>query len=377
MNGKELFKKHYSRLVIEGIIKSALLGLAIGFGANFVAAFFAWMFDFGGIWFGIGVGAGVAAVSGVILYFLKFKPNMQDVARRLDRLGLQERMVTMLELKGDDSYIAEIQRENARAHLAKVSHRNIRFRISKVIVVVLAVAFIFASSMTTVVGLAESGIIPPGDEIITPDDPYENHIAISYMAEEGGEIEGETDQLVAPGESTTPVVAVAHEGWVFVGWEDGVETPERSEDNVLTEMIYFAIFEEIGEGEGGDGSEGGNPGESGDSEGDSAEDVPEGGSANVESDTTGDAGDEGDGQGGSSDSDGGEGSSEEEGEGKGDGKGQGAGGKWEDSNQFLDGKTYYKDHIDMYYQLAQEILAEGGEIPQELREFLEAYYDSI
>ena len=377
MNGKELFKKHYSRLVAEGVIRSALLGLAIGFGANFIAAFFAWMFDFGGIWFGIGVGAGVAVLSGVLLYFLKFKPDTREVARRLDRLGLEERMVTMLELKGDDSYIAELQRENARVHLAKVSHRKIRFRFSKVVVIILAVAFIFASSMTTVVGLAESDIIPPGDELVNPEDPFENHIAISYMVDEGGEIEGEADQLVAPGESTTPVVAVAEDGWVFVGWDDGLEDPERFEENVSTDMIYFAIFEEIGDSDGGEGGEGGNPGESGNTEGDSADDVPEGGSANVESDNTGDAGDEGDGQGGSSDSDGGEGSTDEQGEGKGDGKGQGAGGKWQDSNQFLDGKTYYKDHIDMYYQMAQEILAEGGEIPQELREFLEAYYESI
>ena len=377
MNGKELFKSHYSRLVIEGVIKSAMLGLAIGFGANFIAAFFAWMFDFGGIWFGIGIGAGVAAISGVLLYFLKFKPNEMEVARRLDRLGLEERMVTMLELKGEDSYIAELQRENARFHLNKVSNRRIRFRISKVVAIILAVAFLFASSMTTVVGLADSNIIPPGDEVINPEDPYENHIAISYMAEEGGEIEGEADQLVAPGESTSAVVAVAQDGWMFVGWDDGLETPERFDENVTVEMIYFAIFEEVIDGDESQGSESGGDGKPGSPEGDAADDLPEAGDASVDSDNTGDAGDKGDGQGSSSDSDGGQGSTNDQGEGKGDGQGQGAGGKWQDSNQFLDGKTYYKDHIDMYYQIAQEILAEGGEIPQELRDFLEAYYGSI
>lgn len=377
MNGTELFKKHYSRLAIEGVIKSALVGFSIGFAANFVAAFFAWLFNFGGIWFAVGVGAGVAIISSVLLYFLKFKPSELEVARRLDRLGLQERMVTMLELKGDDSYIAEIQRENARVHLDKISHKKISFRFSKAAIIVLAVAFLFGSSMTTVVGLAQNNIIPPGDELIKPDDPHENHIAVSYMADEGGEIEGEADQLVAPGESTTPVVAVAGDGWIFVGWDDGVEDPERFDENVTEETVYIALFEEIGEGEGGEGSDGGSEGKPGSPEGDSAEDVPAEGGASVESDNTGDAGDKGDGSGSSSDSDGGQGSTEDKGEGKGDGQGQGAGGKWEDSNQFLDGKTPYKDHIEMYYQMAQEILAEGGEIPPELREFLETYYDSI
>ena len=158
MNGKQLFKKHYTRLVLEGILLSAFGGLAIGFAASFVAALVAWILDFGGIWLAIGVGGGVALVSGILLYFLKYKPNEVEVARRIDRLGLQERMVTMLELRGEDSYIANLQRENARVSLDKVSAsgRKIKFRISRLLVIMLTVAFVLAASMTPVVGLAEA-----------------------------------------------------------------------------------------------------------------------------------------------------------------------------------------------------------------------------
>ena len=118
-------------------------------------------------------------------------------------------------------------------------------------------------------------------------------------------------------------------------------------------------------------------GKPGSGEGDEAEDVPQGGSADAESDQNGGQGDEGDASGSDGNSDGGQGSGQEEGEGKGEGQGFGAGGKWEDSNQFIDGKTYYKDQLDMYYQYAMEIFEQTGEIPPELREFFETYYDSI
>lgn len=374
MNGKQLFKKHYSRLVAEGILRSALGGFTIGFAASFVAAFIAWMLDFGGIWFAIGIGAGVALISGVLLYFLKFKPDEVEVARRLDRLGLQERMITMLELRTDDSYIANLQRENAKVTLDSVSNRKIKFRIPKVVYVMLAVTFVFAASMTTVVGLAEEDFIPSGGDLI-PDDPMATYIPITYLAEEGGEIEGETDQLIAPGGSTEPVVAVADDGWMFVGWDDGNENPDRFEENVEEEWVYIAIFEQVVEGE-GDGEDGEATGQPGTPEGDAADDVPGGGDASVDSDQTG-SGEKGDGSGSDGDSDGGQGSSEEEGEGKGDGQGLGAGGKWEDSNQFLDGNTYYRDYLDMYYQLAQQIFEENGEIPPELLEFFETYFSGI
>ena len=374
MNAKQLFNKHYYRLVAEGVIKSVFMGLIIGFGANFIAGFFAWIFDFGGIWFPIGVGVGAAVISGTLFYFLRFKPDAKEVAARLDRLGLQERMVTMLELKNDSSYIAELQRENARVHLAKASNKKIRFRFSTPVIVLVIVATIVGASMTTVVGLADGGVIPTPDEIF-PDDPFENHIPVTYLADEGGELEGETDQLVAPGGSTTTVVAVADDGWMFIGWDDGYGNPDRHEEGVTEECVFIAMFEQVVDGEGGgeDGDADGNPGGA---EGDKADDVPGGGDASAESEQPG-AGEKGDGSGADGESDGGQGSTEEEGEGKGDGQGLGAGGKWQENNQFLDGKTYYRDYLDIYYQMAQEIFEANGEIPPEYKEFYETYFSGI
>ena len=380
MNVKEMLKKHYLRLVHEAGVKSALAGLAVGFCANFIAALAAWVFDFGGIWFAIGVGLGAWLAGGVLIYFLKFKPTVNETAERMDRLGLEERMITMLELKDDDSYIATIQRENTRASIARVTDRKIKLRIPKAVICFVVIAAVCGSSMTTVTGLASNDVIPSFQETVgaEEEDPYANYFAVTYMAEEGGYIEGETDQLVEPGGSTTPVVAKADDGWIFVGWEDGRSDTERYETKVNSDMYFVALFEEIGESEGGaEGDEGANGDGSDSSEGDQAEDLPANGSANVESDQSGAQGSEGDGQGNKGESDGGQGSSDEQGEGKGDGKGQGAGGKWDDANKFIDGEQYYKNQVDDYYQKALEYLEEYGEIPPEMLEFFETYFESL
>ena len=372
---KRFFEKHHVRLVWEGVLRSAFAGLIIGFGVNFIAAAFAWLFDFGGIWFAIGLGVAAAVVSGILLYFVRYRPSADEIARRVDRLGLEERLVTMMELQGDDSYIATLQRENAKQHLQDVASRKLRFRLSRAMIALVIVGALMGGSMSTVVVLAEGDMIPSGSDIIRPDDPFANHIAVTFVADEGGEIEGEADQLVLPGEDAMPVVAVPEDGWMFVGWDDGGTSPERWEKGITEEIFLTALFEPIEEGEGdADGSEenGG-----GGQEGDQAEDLPAGGEANVENGENGGHGDEGNGSGADSNSDGGKGETEEEGEGKGEGKGEGAGGKWEDSNQFIDGNQYYRDYLEMYYQMAQEIFEETGEIPPELREFFEMYFGSI
>lgn len=373
---KQFFQKHHKRLVTEAILRAALCGVLAGSCANFLAALFAWYFDFGGILFAIGVGLAVGLILAAILYATKFKPSVEELAYRVDRLGLEERMVTMLEFQNDDSVIARLQRENAKEHLKDVEDRKLRMRLPKLVTTFAVLALVLGMGMTTVVGLAASDIIDSGEELINPEDPMAELLAITYMVEEGGEILGETDQLLLPGEDALPVTAVADDGWVFVGWDDGNKNPARQEKAVTSGALYVAMFQEIGENGEGDETQEGQGGNTG-GEGDQAPDVPAGGESNADSDTGG-PGDKGSGQGSDSGQEGGgQGEGDQQGEGKGDGKGQGAGGKWDDSNYFIDGETYYRDLLDTYYEMAQEIFEENGEIPPELIEFFENYFNGI
>ncbi len=66
--------------------------------------------------------------------------------------------------------------------------------------------------------------------------------SIKYVASEGGQIIGEADQSVQQSQTTQTVKAVAHNGYIFVGWSDGVKTAERS-DIAREDMTVTALFE--------------------------------------------------------------------------------------------------------------------------------------
>ncbi|MBE6544272.1 MAG: hypothetical protein E7675_07710 [Ruminococcaceae bacterium] len=72
-----------------------------------------------------------------------------------------------------------------------------------------------------------------------------NEYRIIYMISgEGGYISGQTTQHVFEGESASTVVAHALEGYKFIGWSDGVTTPERT-DVPKSSIEVTAIFEKL------------------------------------------------------------------------------------------------------------------------------------
>ena len=225
--------------------------------------------------------------------------------------------------------------------------------------------------MTTVTGLAASGAIPsPG--IVSPD--KEQFITVSYLVDEGGEIEGEEEQILTAGEDATPVVAVAEDGWAFVRWSDGNKSTQRTDLNVKADLIVTAIFEELGDGEDIDA---GDDALDKDDEGDYDQNAPNPDESNGAG-ASGDAGDGGEGDGDGATGEGtGTGSGGQEGEGNGNGQGSGAGGGWSDNNQIIDGNTDYRDVLEQYLDMAKDILESGGELPPDLIQFIEDYFGGL
>lgn len=82
----------------------------------------------------------------------------------------------------------------------------------------------------------------------TPDpdtpDPAEKY-TLSYTAGEGGRIIGTLNQTVERGGDGDSVIAVANEGYEFIGWSDGVETAERQDTGVTQSISVTAQFEHI------------------------------------------------------------------------------------------------------------------------------------
>lgn len=337
MNRKQNFEKHYSRLRLEAWLLSLLWGLVLGLGCGFLTALILWFTKLDGLILSVAAASAVTILTTLIFYVARFRPNAVKNARRLDRLGLEERLITMVEYEKDESVMARLQREDAKAQLAKIKPSSLKLRITKSLTVHLLITVILYALMLTVTILSASGIIPGGDELIEEvvEEQQEVWISVTYEVEDGGYIEGVADQLVLFGTNAEPVVAVAEEGYVFVEWDDGRSRPDRTDTNVTEDVVYIAVFEPIAEdGEGDDNSNNDTP-----------QDTPQE-SENASQSRPGE------------DSD----------------SPSSAGGKYEEANQIIDGETYYREVLEMYKELLRQRLEiEGDTLSEEERAIIEAY----
>ena len=250
----KLFKEYYSRLAKEGFLKALFGGLIVGASVAFVAAFTFWFLGVKQYWISLILLVAAAAVTTSILYYKKFRPSTKAIAKRLDELGLEERMLTMTQLEGDDSYIAMRQREDALQAMNTLNPKLVKMMISASVIVTLSVTCAFGLGMTTVSGLSAEGIIPSGKELVAgmfgeESDAETFELTYGVQAnsknEAGGVVEGKTSQRVAAGEDGETVIAVPEEDWVFVAWSDGVMEAARTDENVSGHIEVYAIFERL------------------------------------------------------------------------------------------------------------------------------------
>ena len=345
-----VFKKYHDRLKREGWIKSLIAGLGVGMFALLISAFIYWYVGSKEVWMCAIYSVSAMIIATPLMYYLMYKPTTKKMAKRIDELGLEERILTMAELEGDTSYIAMRQREDAIKSLERVNSKMIKIALSVPVIVAVSVTAVFASGMTVVSALSEQSGKEWIDEMTTEPLPtYE----ITYEAnpEEGGIIDGDPFQMVVEGEDCSPVYAEAMDGWVFVKWSDGSTDPYRCDVKVKASMTYVAEFQELGEeGEPGDGD--GEPGDG--QEGDD------------------DSGKPGDGEG-----EPGKPGQEQPGN-DGDGEGEGEGGQYSPNNQVFNGNTYYGGStFDNASQQMSESVGSNGQLPPGHKGGIGDYFDSI
>lgn len=245
-----LIEQGKANLTGERILKSLLSGLAAGFSVAFIVGLITWFFDFKGLWLTVGLSVGACIVSSVLFYFFLYRPAPRAVMERIDRAGLDERMITMLELQDDDSYIAARQRADAESVFQtamKVSGGKLVYTQIPALIIALACAATgLGAAATVVTGLSDAQIIPTGMQLIRGEDvnPAHQKYTITYKVEvEGTDLKeedkdalanairssfkGELSQTVLWGESTTAVKAVSGAKdkngnvYFFKGWADG------------------------------------------------------------------------------------------------------------------------------------------------------------
>lgn len=342
MEVKTRFEKQYHRLMADALLKSSILGLVFGFAVAFLCALVFWIFDIDGWWVSLIALAAATALSALILYVKKYRPTLESGAKKIDRLGLEERLITMVEYQDSDSFMVVRQREDAMQKLGEVDPARIKLTVTRGVIIAAAISGILAAGMITVSALSEAGLLPGFDdfvETVTPP-PREVWYEVTYIVEDGGYIEGEADQLVLDGKDAETVIAVADEGYVFVGWDDGAKKPARTDRAITQSQIYTALFIPIEDEEGG-----GMPGNDG-----PPQDSPMNNST-------------------------GSGESPNEGE---DANGNTGGGKYEEANQVIDGKIYYREILGMYKDELVAYLEEFGDtLSDEQRAIIEYYIQIV
>lgn len=353
----EKFKQYHARLVKEGIIKSLLCALTAAFAVLAIATTVFWFTDFKAVWLGAVLFAATLAVVMPVTYFVFFRPNDKEVARRVDKeFGLDERILTMTEFQNVNSFMANAQRENATAALGSVGGKAIKVAVSVSLIVGAAVALTVGAATTTVSSLSAADIIPSGKELIAAATAQEpKYFEISYLVKDAknGSVLGKTTQTVESGEDAAPVLASAQAGYVFVGWSDGYARPYREDKEVNGNIEVTALFESL------------NP----------EQDDPETDDVGL-----GDPESDGNGESGNAPSDPGdpsENGNDSNGDGSNGDPGDGAGGGNKSSDNVFDGKTNYGGSTFDNAQQESEERTSQEDIPEDEKKFDSDYLNGI
>ena len=335
MNQKKRFSNLDSKLLREAILRSTFWGIAAGAVVAFATAVACWFLEASLLWVALAALMAASVIAGVLFYFTAFRPSIKSNAQRIDRLGLDERAITMVEFANDDSYIAQKQREDTLAKMATVEPKQLKIQVTFAAILLCFLSLLLFAGMATVEELSTRGILPTGTEVwntIFPPAPLPKY-TLQYETSKGGILIGEKEQTVEKGSSGELIIALADEGYVFLCWSDGVQTPYRVDDNVqrnISVSAVFALMEDFND--------------AGDDQ-DKPDDAPSDGEGDQ---TTNDPS-----------------------------APPTSGEKYVEVNQVIDGQTYYRDVIDEYYQQALEYLKNDENIPDHIRKIIERYYSTI
>ncbi len=342
MDKNNIFNKYYSRLAREGMLKASFIGLIVGFAIDFIFAFVTWfLVDYFDLWCILALLTGLVtgAIVAVVTYYKFFIPTTKMMAKRIDALGLEERLITMTELENDPSYIALRQREDARTKLSEVNSKMLRLYVARGLIVAVAIISVLGLSMTTVNALTQAGIIDKPQDIFNPNAQRADMYFLEYGVDDemigkivvDGESYSSYSQEVEHGKDSVIVTAVAYDGWHFIGWSDGVTDPERQDLNVLDNIFVTALFDEVNYDQ-----------EEENFDEDLVEEESGGGGSDQDNSNTPNPND-----------------------------------RYEAANQVIDGETPYQDVFDDFWESAAKELLESGELTAEQRAMIEAYFEQL
>ncbi len=358
-----VFKKYYARIAREGVMKAVLLSGGIALGALAVTVLISWFTGFkAGLWLGLGIFAALLAGLTPLFYIKLYRPTAKAIAKRVDKLGLEERVLTMVELENDTSYVALKQREDTMNALSTVNHMLVKLSFSAGLIISFSVALVLGASSLTVGSLYVADVIPSGVELIEGSKTLETYTVSYWVSSEGGTIVKYTDDwentdpvpeeiTVTEGEDAPfAVLAVEDETHIFVGWTDGVTDAYRHDLNVKKDIDVAAVFLKYSESYTDAQAPQFNMPDI-DSRPHNDNDLPPDPDAPP--------------------------TPSENSSGNGNGTGNGGSGASDPGNQIIDGDTYYGDSYDQDHSSANDRLGSDDSMGEDLKGGINDYFDSL
>ena len=146
MSIKDVLKPFKRRLLAEAWIRSTVLGAMIAAAVAVVLGGVHWFLPQTVTGTGILIAFAVVLVLGTGLSLvLLYRPTERDTARRLDSLGMDERVETMLEYEHSVSPAARLQREETMTRLQGINSRTLKFSVSKTLLMLCGALFVCAT----------------------------------------------------------------------------------------------------------------------------------------------------------------------------------------------------------------------------------------
>ncbi len=126
---QQYLRPFHKRLVLEAVLFAVVLGLLTGVAALFVYLLFLHIWsDRSSLQTAVQIFAFVFLLFTAISYLFMFRPRTIDTARRMDALGLDERVETMLRHQHENSPMILLQRADTMECIKKVSPKQIVVR---------------------------------------------------------------------------------------------------------------------------------------------------------------------------------------------------------------------------------------------------------
>lgn len=182
MNIEKQIRKYKFKVFLNAIVNSLVYGLINGFMITSIIALILFFFKVNKL-FIILIIFGILFIGTTIYaYFKLFRVSNEEIARKLDELDLNERIITMLEYQTDEKEIYQLQREDALDKLKLVNPKQLKINIKKYTIIILLVTmFIFSASFFLPSPKTSSANpINPGDII---EEPSEEDKIIKEMLE--------------------------------------------------------------------------------------------------------------------------------------------------------------------------------------------------